>query len=63
MKIDGGAFEFFESIPDEMLTEIAFHDMEALERLCIALTLDVQLIVEEVERIKKSKKKNKSLAS
>lgn len=63
MKIDGGVFEFFESIPDEMLTEIAFHDREALERLCIALTLDIQLMVEEAERREKSKKKKKSLAS
>ena len=63
MKIDGGAVEFFQSIPDEMLSQIAFHDREALERLCIALTLDVQLIIEEAERIKNLKKKKKSLAS
>jgi hypothetical protein len=41
---------------------IALHDRDSLERLCVALTLDVQLIVEEAER-KKSKKKRKSLAS
>ena len=63
MKIDGGAVEFFQSIPDEMLVEIAFYDRRALERLCVALTLDVQLMVEEAERMKKSKKKKKSLAS
>lgn len=63
MKIDGGALEFFQSIPDDMLTQIAFHDRESLERLCVALTLDVQLIVEEAERMKKSKKKKKNLAS
>ena len=63
MKIDGGAVEFFQSIPDELLVEIAFNDRGALERLCVALTLDVQLIVEEAERMKKSKKKKKSLAS
>lgn len=63
MKIDGGALEFFQSIPDDMLTQIAFHDRESLERLCVALTLDVQLIVEEAERMKKLKKKKKSLAS
>ena len=60
MKIDGGALEFFQTIPDEMLIQIAFHDRESLERLCIALTLDVQLIIEEAERMKKSKKKKKS---
>ena len=63
MKIDGGALEFFQSIPDEMLTHIAFHDMESLERLCVALTLDVQIIIEEAEREKNSKKKKKNLAS
>ena len=63
MKIDGGALEFFQTIPDDMLAQIAFHDRDSLERLCAALTLDVQLIVEEAERMKKSKKKKKSLAS
>jgi hypothetical protein len=63
MKIDGGAVEFFQSIPDDLLTEIAIHDREALERLCIALTLDIQLVIEEAEQTKKSKKKKKSLAS
>ena len=62
MKIDGGAVEFFQSIPDDLLAEIAINDMGALERLCIALTLDVQLIIEEAER-KNSKKKRKNLAS
>jgi len=63
MKIDGGAVEFFQSIPDDLLAEIALHDREALVRLCIALSLDIQLIVEEAERMKKSKKKRKNLAS
>ena len=57
MKIDGGALEFFQTIPDEMLEQIALHDRDSLERLCVALTLD-----EEAER-KKSKKKRKNLAS
>jgi hypothetical protein len=56
MKIDGGALEFFQTIPDDMLTQIALHDRDSLERLCVALTLDVQLIIEEAERMKKSKK-------
>lgn len=50
MKIDGGAIEFFDSIPDDVLAKIAFYDRDALERLCIALTLDVQLLNEEIER-------------
>jgi hypothetical protein len=46
MKIDGNAIDFFESIPDDVLSKIAFYDWEALERLCIALTLDLQLLKE-----------------
>ena len=53
MKINGGAIEFFESIPDDLLTDIAINDWDALERLCIALTLDVQLVVEVIEAEKK----------
>ena len=56
MKIDGDAVEFFQSLPDDLLAEIAFHDRDALVRLCIALALDVQIVVEEAERMKKSKK-------
>ena len=63
MKIDGGALEFFQSIPDDMLTQIALHDRESLERLCVALTIDVQLIIEEAERAKKLKKVKKRLAN
>ena len=53
MKIDGGAIEFFQSIPDDILAKIAQYDWGALESLCVALTLDVQLLVEEIERSKK----------
>lgn len=49
MKIDGNAIEFFESIPDDVLAKIAFYDWEALERLCIALTLDIQLLKESTQ--------------
>ena len=64
MKIDdGGAVEFFQSLPDDMLIQIAIHDKDALVRLCMALALDIQLITEKAERGKKSKKKKKSLAS
>lgn len=54
MKISpGGALEFFYSIPDDVLVKIASYDWGALESLCVALTLDVQLIKEEKERSKK----------
>jgi len=53
MKIDGGAIEFFNSIPDDVLAKIAQYDWEALERLCVALTIDVQLYLEDIERKKR----------
>ena len=40
---------FFDSIPDDVLINIALDDWGALKRLCIALTLDIQLIKEENE--------------
>jgi len=40
------ALEFFFSIPDDVLVEIAENDWEALEKLCVALTLDLQTIRE-----------------
>jgi hypothetical protein len=54
MKIDGGAVEFFQSIPDDILAKIAQYDWNALERLCIALTLDLQLIKEEIKEERKN---------
>jgi len=49
MKIDSTAIDFFHSIPDEILAKIAFYDWEALERLCIALTLDIHLMEESTK--------------
>lgn len=46
MNFDDNVIEFFNSIPDEVLSKIAYYDKEALERLCIALTLDIQLLEE-----------------
>ena len=63
MKIDGNIIEFFDSMPNELLTKLAIYDRDSLERLCVALTLDVQIVIEEAEREKNSKKKKKSLAS
>ena len=40
---------FFDSIPDDVLIQISMNDWESLERLCIALTLDIQLIKEEIK--------------
>ena len=49
MRIDGNAIDFFNSIPDDVLAKIAFYDWESLERLCIALTLDIQLLEESIQ--------------
>lgn len=48
MKIDGNAIDFFTSIPDDILAKIAFYDWEALEKLCMALTIDIQLVKESI---------------
>jgi hypothetical protein len=49
MRVDGNAIDFFNSIPDDVLAKIAFYDWESLERLCIALTLDIQLLKESIQ--------------
>lgn len=54
MKIDGSAIEFFESIPDDVLVKIALYDWDSLERMCVALTLDIQILKETF--VKKSKR-------
>ena len=48
MKIDGNAIDFFTSIPDDILAKIAFYDWESLEKLCMALTVDIQLVKESI---------------
>lgn len=50
MKIKGSSIDFFQSIPDEVLIKIAMYDWESLERLCVALTLDVQLLQESIDK-------------
>jgi len=46
MKIKGSSMEFFESIPDDVLLKIALYDWESLERICMVLTLDTQILKE-----------------
>jgi hypothetical protein len=41
---------FFKTIPDRLLIEMAQYDWVALQKICIALTLDLQLIEEQEER-------------
>ena len=53
MKPKNGVIESFQNIPNEVLTKIAMYDWESLERLCIALTLDVQIHQESTKNKKK----------
>ena len=43
-----GAVGFFLSIPDDLLVEIAIHDWKSLEILCMALSVDLQLLKEDL---------------
>lgn len=40
------SIEFFYSIPDDILVEIALNDWAALELLCAALAIDLQILKE-----------------
>jgi hypothetical protein len=42
--------EFFQTIPDSLLVKLALHDWVALKKICIALTLDLQIMNEEREK-------------
>ncbi len=56
MKIKANALDIFDSLPDELLVQIAYNDPEALEELCMALTLELQLLKEKTNVEKKVKK-------
>ncbi len=44
--------EFFETIPDNLLINMALYDWSSLKKVCIVLTLDLQLIEEQEKRKK-----------
>jgi hypothetical protein len=48
------AVEFFNDMPDDLLIKLALYDWESLERICLALTLDTQILKEKL--VKKSKR-------
>ena len=54
MKIKNSSSDFFDDMPDELLIKLAIYDWESLERICMALTLDVQILKEKIG--KKSKR-------
>jgi len=49
MRIKANATDIFDSLPDELLIQIAHFDPEALEELCMALTLEHQLSKEKLQ--------------
>lgn len=48
--------QFFFSLDDETLTQIAYSYPEALINMCLALTLDQQMLREEMNKKKRKKK-------
>ena len=54
MKIKANALDILDTLPDELLVQIAQHDPEALEELCMALTLEFQLSKEKTRSKKES---------
>ena len=46
------ADEFFRTIPDRVLVEMAQYDWDSLKKICIALTLELQILEEQEERKK-----------
>jgi hypothetical protein len=48
--------QFFFSLDDETLTQIAYSYPEALRNMCLALTLDQQMLREEMNKKKRKKK-------
>ena len=50
MKSKDPAIEFFDSIPDQLLMKLAMYDWISLYKICISLSLDLQLLKEESER-------------
>lgn len=52
MKLKADAVDIFNSLPDELLTQIALKDPEALEELCIALTLELHFLKKKLNPLK-----------
>ena len=56
MRIKTNVLDILDSLPDELLVQIAINDPEALEELCMALTLESQLLKEKIPSKTKVKK-------
>ena len=49
-KIQHIADEFFKTIPDKILINMALYDWNSLKNICMALTLDLHVIEESEKR-------------
>jgi hypothetical protein len=48
--LDKKAVEFFNSIPKDVLVELATYEWKTLQRMCAAITLDLQIIREKLKK-------------
>ena len=49
MRIKANALDILDSLPDELLVQIASNDPESLNELCLAITLEIQLLKEKIK--------------
>ena len=50
MTTKNSVVEFFNEMPDDLLVKLALKDWESLERICMVLTLDAQILEEKLAR-------------
>jgi hypothetical protein len=50
MLIDDNVVHFFDNIPDELLIRIAMNDWFTLQKMCMILTLDDQILREKFDK-------------
>jgi len=54
MTTKNSVVEFFNEMPEDLLVKLALKDWESLERICMVLTLDAQILEEKL--VRKSKR-------
>jgi hypothetical protein len=50
MLIDDNVVHFFDNIPDELFIRIAMNDWFTLQKMCMILTLDDQILREKFDK-------------
>ena len=50
MTTKNSVVDFFNEMPDDLLVKLALKDWESLERICMVLTLDAQILEEKLAR-------------